>query len=73
VRTWLVRVTKLTADELRIRGEPIPQEADLRKYMRLALRYVRRGRTMFGVRTLVENETLAVNHFADFIIVRLKS
>jgi hypothetical protein len=71
-RIQLERFMQLTTEELGRRGEILPPETVLRKYVRLAVRYVRRGRTMFGVRTLLDNDGFAANHLADFVTIRWK-
>ena len=58
--------------ELIDRREKVPPDAELRKLVRLALRYVRRGRTGFGVQHLLKDRVFASAHFANFVTLRLE-
>ena len=60
-----------TKAELIRRHHKLRSERELRKLVRLALRYVRRGRTGFGVRDLLKSELFAAEHLADFVTARL--
>lgn len=44
-----------------------PEDRDLRRLVRLALRYIRRGRIRLFMQNLLNNETFAARFFADFI------
>ncbi len=48
----------------------VPDDLRLRTLVRLALRYVRRDRTDFGIRQLIANHQLAQRYFAEFVIER---
>jgi hypothetical protein len=48
-----------------------PSKSQLRRLVRLGLRYVRRNRTAFGVGTLLRDEELAMRYFGDFVSRRL--
>jgi hypothetical protein len=48
-----------------------PSQGQLCRLVRLALRYVRRNRTAFGVGTLLRDEELAARYFGDFVARRL--
>ena len=48
----------------------IPPETELHRLIRLALAYIRRDRTDFGVRTLLEHPDFAAKFLAEFIIAR---
>jgi hypothetical protein len=48
----------------------IPPETELLRLIRLALAHIRRGRTNFGVRTLLEHPEFAATFLAKFIIAR---
>jgi hypothetical protein len=58
-------------DELAARGRRVPSEAVVRRYVRLALRYVRRGRTGHSIRTLSADRPTAVSYFTTFIAKRM--
>jgi hypothetical protein len=58
--------------ELIARREKVPPDAELRKLVRLALRYVRRGRTGYGVQHLLKDRVFASAHLANFITLRLE-
>jgi hypothetical protein len=58
--------------ELIDRGNTVPADAELRQLVRLALRYVRRGRTKYGVRDLLKDEAFGASRMANFITVRLQ-
>ncbi len=57
-----------TRTELVQRDAQVPEERQLRRMVRLMLRYVRRGRRDYGVATLRRNRTLAANEFAAFVV-----
>jgi AraC-like DNA-binding protein len=61
-----------TIDDLAARGGKVLSEPTVRRYVRLALRYVRRGRTGHSIRTLSANRATAAAYFATFITVRLE-
>lgn len=48
----------------------LPPETELLRLIRLALAYIRRDRTNFGVRTLREHPDFAATFLAEFIITR---
>jgi hypothetical protein len=58
--------------ELIDRREKVPPDAELRKLVRLALRYVRRGRRDFGVRQLQNDRVFASAHLANFVSLRME-
>ena len=54
------------------RKKRIPTEAELRKMVRLAVRYIRRGRTGFVIRDLLNNRRFAAEHLANFVTARME-
>jgi hypothetical protein len=58
--------------ELIDRGDTVPADAELRQLVRLALRYVRRGRTKYGVRDLLKDKVFGASRMANFITARLQ-
>jgi hypothetical protein len=58
--------------ELIDRRERVPRPIELRKLVRLALRYVRRGRTAFGIRELHNDKIRASTYFANFVTTRME-
>lgn len=61
-----------TRDELIDRQEPLPPEPELRRLVRLFLRYVRRGRRGWGVPHLMDNQVFAASQIATFIQIRVE-
>jgi hypothetical protein len=61
--------TDLARAELIERGHQVPAERELRRLVRLSLRYVRRGRSRFTVRNLIDDPITAAAHFANFVIL----
>jgi hypothetical protein len=59
-------------DELMDRKERLPNERELRRLVRLALRYTRRGRTQFGIRDLMEDKGFASVRLAAFVTVHME-
>jgi hypothetical protein len=58
--------------ELIDRRERVPRPIELRRLVRLALRYVRRGRTGFGIRELHNDKIRASAYFANFVTIRME-
>lgn len=58
--------------ELVERGGVVPADRELRQLVRLALRYVRRGRTKYGVRDLLKNREFGAYRMANFITARVQ-
>ena len=58
--------------ELIDRGDTVPADPELRQLVRLALRYVRRGRTKYGVRELLKDKVFGASRMANFITARLQ-
>ena len=56
--------------ELKDRREHIPADAELRSLVRLALRYVRRGRTRYSISALLNDRVEASAYFANFVTAR---
>jgi hypothetical protein len=69
-REYVGLLTQRAISALEAREFPVP-EPEVRKYVRMALAYIRRGRTPFGVRTILEDEILAQRYLADFIVLRI--
>lgn len=61
-----------TRAELIDRQEPLPPEHELRRFVRLFVRYVRRGRRGWGVRHLMDNQVFAASQIATFIQIRIE-
>jgi len=62
----------LAKAELIDRGDTIPADPELRQLVRLALRYVQRGRTTYGVRDLLKDQVFGASRMANFITARLQ-
>lgn len=71
-RVSIAQLSKWARAELVRRRKRVPGEADLRKMVRLAVRYIRRGRTGFVVLDLLRNPRFAGEHLADFVTARLE-
>jgi hypothetical protein len=61
-----------TKAELFDRKEQVPSERELHRLVRLALRYIRRGRTNFCVGEYMNDKVLASSRLATFITIRLE-
>lgn len=61
-----------TRTELKNRRAQVPDEPELRKLVRLALRYVRRGRKGYGVRDLLDDKVFAASQLATFVTLRVE-
>lgn len=72
MRHYYQRIVARCADRARagiiIRGYIPPDDRRLRRLVRRALAAIRRGRTEFGVRTLVQNPSFAEDHLAAFVL-----
>jgi hypothetical protein len=53
------------------RQTPPPDEKNLRHWIRLCARYIRRGRVPFGFPELIADKEDAQRYLADFVIVRM--
>jgi hypothetical protein len=58
--------------ELIDRHDTVPPDRELRKFVRLALRYVRRGRTGYSIRDLIKDQVFGGSRIANFITLRLE-
>jgi len=73
------RYLRLIVDELASRAraelidrkERLPSERELRRLIRLAIRYVRRGRTGYDIRHLMNDKVFASAHLASFVTIRM--
>ncbi len=71
-RVTIDQLCTLAKAELIDRGETVPADPELRQMVRLALRYVRRGRTTYGVRDLLKDRVFGSARMANFITTRLQ-
>ena len=71
-RALINQLVEWTRAELIDRQEPLPPERELRRLVRLFLRYVRRGRRGWGVRHLMDNQVFAASQIATFIQIRVE-
>ena len=71
-RATIDRLAAWTRAELIDRQEPLPPERELRRLVRLFLRYVRRGRRGWGVRHLMNNQVFAASQIATFVQIRME-
>jgi hypothetical protein len=72
LRLIVDQLVSLVRTELRNRKQRLPGEAELRRLIRLALRYVRRGRRGFDVRDLTNDKLFASAYLATFITIRME-
>jgi hypothetical protein len=72
LRTTVQVLFEWAKAELIERREKVPPDAELRKLVRLALRYVRRGRRDFGVGQLLKDRVFASAHLANFVTLRME-
>jgi hypothetical protein len=68
-RLLVSQFAKLARAELIDRGHKVPAERELRKLISLCLRYVRRGRSRFSFRDLLNDKITAASHFCNFIVL----
>jgi hypothetical protein len=59
-----------TREELRDSKAHIPDDRELRRLVRLQLRYIRRGRTGFNIRDLMNDKGFAAIRLAAFVSAR---
>lgn len=71
-RAIIGQLTQWTREELIDRGEPLPPEPELRRLVRLFLRYVRRGRMRCDVRDLMGDKAFAAMRVASFVQTRVE-
>jgi hypothetical protein len=61
-----------TKEELIDRKEQVPNDRELHRFVRLALHYIRRGRTNFCIRDFLKDRVFASSRLATFITIRLE-
>jgi len=66
------QLVQWTRAELMERKQKPPAEAVLRRLVRLALRYIRRGRTRTSVRDLSSDRLFAASYLATFVTIRME-
>lgn len=70
-RLIITTLVDWTREELENRNARVPDKSELTRLVRLALRYVRRGRKGYGVLTLLNDKVFAASQFATFVTLRL--
>ena len=68
-RVLVNEFAQLAWNELTDRRHNIPEDRELRRLVRLCLRYVRRGRSRFSFWDLTHDKITAAAHFANFVIL----
>jgi hypothetical protein len=68
-KVLITRFTQLARAELIERKHHVPDERELRKLIRLCLRYVRRGRSRFSFKNLLNDKITAAAHFCNFVVL----
>jgi len=68
-RVLVTQFTEWARAELIDRKHKVPAEHELRRLVRLCLRYVRRGRSRFSFWDLTHDKITASAHFANFVIL----
>lgn len=71
-RALIDQLVGWTRTELLDRQEPLPPESELRRLVRLFLRYVRRGRRGWSVRHLMDNHVFAASQIGTFVQIRVE-
>jgi len=71
-RAIINQLVQWTRAELIDREEPLPPERELRRLVRLFLRYVRRGRRGWGLRYLLDDQIFAASQIATFVQIRME-
>ncbi len=69
-RAMVDQLVTWTREELKGSKAQIPDDRELRRLVRLQLRYIRRGRTGFGIRDLMNDKGFAAIRLAAFVSVR---
>jgi hypothetical protein len=68
-RVLVTQFSEWARDELIDRKHKVPDNRELRRLVRLGLRYVRRGRSRFILRDLLNDKITTAAHFANFVIL----
>jgi len=68
-RVLVHQFAQLAWNELTDRRHKIPDDRELRRLVRLSIRYVRRGRSHFTMHDLLTDQITAASHFANFVIL----
>ena len=71
-RLMVKQLVDWTKEELIDRKEQVPNDRELHRLVRLALRYVRRYRTNFCIRDFLKDRVFASSRLATFITVRME-